>query len=324
MQGKVLPERSAATRAYAGIDVCKRWLDVHIHPMGRSLRVANDPVGLKRLKRELALHDVALAVLEATGKHHRLAHRHLHAAGMAVAVLNPLRSRLFAEAKGVLAKTDAIDARLLAVMAEALVPAARPPLPGVVEELQEIVRARAAAVEDRTALLNQRADARVPLLRAELGRRIAALERSIARLESAIEAIIAGDAVLARRLQILLSIPGIGPVAATGLLAGLAEELGACSGKQIAMLSGLAPVASDSAQRSGQRHIRGGRSHVRTAIYFAALSAARCNPGLRCVYQRLVAAGKRPKVALVAIMRKLVVLANTLVRQDRLWQPNPA
>lgn len=113
-------------------------------------------------------------------------------------------------------------------------------------------------------------------------------------------------------------------MAATGLLAGLAEELGACSGKQIAMLSGLAPVASDSAQRSGQRHIRGGRSHVRTAIYFAALSAARCNPGLRCVYQRLVAAGKRPKVALVAIMRKLVVLANTLVRQDRLWQPDPA
>jgi transposase len=324
MQGKVLPERSAPTRAYVGIDVCKEWLDVHIHPHGRSLRVANDPTGLKRLKRELADHAVALVALEATGKHHRLAQRHLHAAGIAVAVTNPLRSRLFAEATGALAKTDAIDARLLAVMAETLALRATPPPAAAVEELQELVRARAAAVKDRTALLNQRTEARLRLLKVELGRRIAALERSIARLESAIQAIIAADAPLARRLEILLSIPGIGPVAAFSLIAELAEELGTRSGKEIAMLSGLAPVACDSGERAGQRHIRGGRARVRTAIYFAALSAARYNAGLRCVYQRLVAAGKRPKVALVAIMRKLVILANTLVREDRLWQPNPA
>ena len=306
---------------YVGIDVCKGWLDVHLHPIGHSLRVANDAPGLKRLKRELARYETLLVVLEATGKYHRLAQRHLHAAGIPVAVVNPLRSRLFAEAKGALAKTDA---RLLAVMAETFAPRATPPLPQAVEELQEIVRARTAAVADRTALLNQRAEARVRLLKVELGRRIAALERSIARLESAMQDVVASDPVLARRLEILLSIPGIGPVAALGLMAGLAEELGACSSKQIAMLSGLAPVACDSGDRTGQRHIRGGRGQVRTAVYFAALSAARYNAGLRGVYQRLIATGKPPKVALVAIMRKLVILANTLVREDRLWRPNPA
>ena len=233
---------------YVGIDVCKGWLDVHLHPIGHSLRVANDAPGLKRLKRELARYETLLVVLEATGKYHRLAQRHLHAAGIPVAVVNPLRSRLFAEAKGALAKTDA---RLLAVMAETFAPRATPPLPQAVEELQEIVRARTAAVADRTALLNQRAEARVRLLKVELGRRIAALERSIARLESAMQDVVASDPVLARRLDILLSIPGIGPVAALGLMAGLAEELGACSSKQIAMLSGLAPVACDSGDRTG-------------------------------------------------------------------------
>jgi len=261
--------------------------------------------------------------VEATGKFHRLVQRHLHAAGLAVAVTNPLRSRLFCEAIGQLAKTDAIDARLLAIMAESLNPRATPPPPEIVEELQEIVRARAAAVEDRTALLNQKAAARVGLLKSELARRIAAIERCLVRLEKAIQAIIARDTMLARRFEILLSIPGIGPIAAVGMLAGLAE-MGARSGKEIAMLSGLAPVACDSGETNGQRRIRGGRSHVRTAISFAALSASRYNPDLARVYRRLIAAGKKPKVALIAVMRKLVVLANTLVRQDRLWQPNPA
>jgi transposase len=323
MQGKVSPERSASARVYVGIDVCKEWLDVYLHPIGRSLRVANAPIGLKRLKRELARHEVVLVAVEATGKFHRLAQRHLHAAGIPVAVTNPLRSRLFCEASGQLAKTDAIDARLLAIMAESLNPRVTPPPSETVEDLQELVRARAAAVEDRTAVINQKAAARVGLVKAELGRRIVALEGSIGRLEKAIQAAIARDPALARRFEILLSIPGVGPVAAAGLLAGLAE-IGTCSGKEIAMLSGLAPVACDSGEANGPRRIRGGRAHVRTAIYFAAISAARYNPDLAHTYRRLTAAGKKPKVALTAVMRKLVVLANALVRDDRPWQPNPA
>ena len=149
---------------------------------------------------------------------------------------------MFCEATGQLAKTDAIDARLLAIMAESLNLRVSPPPPEMVEELQEIVRARAAAVEDRTALLNQKAAARAGLLKSEFARRIAAIERSLVRLEKAIQAIIARDTMLARRFEILLSIPGIGPIAAVGMLAGLIE-MGACSGKEIAMLSGLAPVA---------------------------------------------------------------------------------
>lgn len=322
MQGKVSPERSAATRVYVGIDVCKERLDVYLHPIGQGLRVANDPAGLRRLKRELARHDVRRVAVEATGKFHRLVQRHLHAAGIPVAVVNPLRSRLFCEAMGQLAKTDAIDARLLAVMAEGLDLRPTPPPPQAVEDLQEIVQARAAAVADRTALINRRAASRMGFIKAELSRRIAALERGIGRLQAAIQAIIARDPMLARRFEILISIPGIGQVAAVGLLAGLVE-LGTRSGKEVAMLSGLAPVACDSGQMTGQRRIRGGRAHVRTAIYFAAVSAARHNPHLACVYRRLVAAGKKPMVALVAIMRKLVVLANSLIRDNRLWQPNP-
>lgn len=323
MQGKVLSEQSATSRVYVGIDVCKGWLDVYLHPIGQSLRVANTPTGLKRLKRELARHDVVVVAMEATGKFHCLAQRHLHAAGISVAVTNPLRSRLFCEASGQLAKTDRIDARLLAIMAESLDLRVTPPPPESVEDLQELVRARAAAVADRTALINQKAAARVGLVKAELGRRIRALEGSIARLETAIQAAVARDPVLARRLQILLSIPGVGLVAAAGLLAGLIE-MGTRSGKEIASLSGLAPLACDSGAANGQRRIRGGRPHVRTAIYFAAISAARYNPDLARVYRRLRAAGKKPKVALTAVMRKLVVLANALVREDRLWQPNPA
>src|SRR5690606_22414247 len=150
MQGKAMPEPNA-TPVYAGVDVCKQWLDVHVHPSGLTLRVSNDRVGLKRLKRVLAALPVARVVMEATGKHHRAAQRSLHAAGLVVAVVNPLRARLFAEAAGSIAKTDAIDARLLAVMGAALEPAGTPPQPAALEAVSELVNARAAATAERTA-----------------------------------------------------------------------------------------------------------------------------------------------------------------------------
>jgi transposase len=320
MQGKALPERSAATRVYVGIDVCKAWLDVYLHPIGRQFRVANSREGLERLKRELAGLEVALIAMEATGKYHREAFRSLHQSGFGVAVVNPLRSRWFAQANGALAKTDAIDARLLAIFAESLAPKAKPPAPEALEALQELVRARQAAVADLTALMNQRAESRTAILKRELGRRIRTTQASIGRLEAEIERRIDSDPVLERRYAILLSIKGVGPVAAAALLVGLAE-LGACSGKQAAQLAGLAPVACDSGEKKGERHIRGGRGDVRTGIYMAAVAAARCNPTLKAFYRRLRDRGKKFKVAITAVMRKLVVLANTLIREDRLWQP---
>jgi transposase len=318
MQGKVLPATDALASVYVGIDVCKEWLDVYVDDVGRVLRVSNDRQGLSRLKRVLSKLAVALVVMEATSRYHRAAHRSLHAGGLPVAVVNPKRARQFAQATGTLAKTDSIDARMLAAMGRCLNPAETPPPSLVVEAMQELVNARTAAIAERTALSNRHAVASIGWLRSELAGRIRASDRHIERLDQHIAAIIAGDPVLARRYEILISIPGIGPATAAALTAGM-HELGTLSGKQAALLAGVAPIACDSAERRGHRAISGGRSPVRNALYMAALSAARYNPDLAVVAQRLRRAGKAPKVALVAIMRKLIVLANALIMADRTW-----
>lgn len=320
MQGKDLPECDAG-RVYAGVDVCKDRLDVHLHPLGRQLSVANDRAGLRRLKRVLAGHAVALVVMEATGKYHRLAHRSLGQSGFAVSVVNPLRARLFAEAAGVLAKTDRVDARLLAVLGATLGPAATPPADAALEALQELVRARGAAVAERTAIANRHNASRTAVLRRELGRRLKSLDGHIARLDTAIASLIAGEPALDRRHEILRSIPGVGPVVAATLLADM-PELGSLDRRAAASLAGLAPFAVESGAQRGLRRIRGGRAHARHALYWAAMAAARGNGPLRAFYGRLVETGKKPKVALTAVMRKLVVLANTLLNEDRLWTPN--
>ena len=320
MQGQKSPERSARPGVYVGVDVCKDWLDVYLHPIGQKLRVSNTPEGLKALKRRLAELSVELIVMEATGKFHRQAHRTLHAAGFAVAVVNPLRARLFAEAVGQLAKTDRLDARVLALMGQTLEPSALAPAPEALEALQELARARAAAIADQTALSHRRGASQTAFLKAELGRRLKVLAAHIERLDAEIERRIGADAALKRRYDILLTIPGVGPVAAVALVICL-PELGACSGKAAALLAGLAPLACDSGAKAGERHIWGGRAFVRTGLYFAAVSAATCNPQLREDYKRLRDAGKKAKVAITAIMRKLVVLANVLIKEDRPWRP---
>lgn len=259
--------------------------------------------------------------MEATGKFHHEAHRNLNAGAFAVAIVNPLRSRLFAEAIGALAKTDTVDARMLAILGESLGPGITPPPSGRVETLQELVHGRDAAVTARTAILNRLGTSKAKRLILELKRQLKAVEIAIGNLDTEIKRLIAGDPVLARRLDILTSIPGVGPVAAIALIAGL-HEIGALSPKQAAMIAGLAPIARESGEHNGARHIRGGRAHVRKALYMAAVSAARFNPALKLFYSRLIAVGKKPKVALTAVTRKLVVLANTLLREDRPWRPN--
>lgn len=323
MQGKVKPEPNAQTRVYVGIDTCKAWLDVYVHPIGLAFRVPNSYEGLKQLKRRLTGLVVVLIVMEATGKLHREAYRNLTDSGHAVAVVNPLRSRLFAEALGQLAKTDKVDARMLALMGAMLEPKAKPPAPETIETFQELVRGREAFVQQRTALLNQLGDAKATFLKQQIRRQIRTIEAAIERLQKEIVRIVKADPGLARRYEILLSIKGIGPVTAVAILANF-PEIGTCNAKQTAMLAGLAPIANDSGDRAGTRSIKGGRAGLRTGIYMAAVSAASSNPGLKAFYDRLVAAGKLPKVALTAVMRKLLVLANTLIRDDRLWTPTYA
>ena len=320
MQGKATLAPNASPQNYVGIDVCKDWLDVYLHPVGLRFRLANTADGLKRLKRELAKVGVARIVMEATAKYHRLAHRNLHDGGYCVAVINPARARHFANALGALAKTDALDARVLALFAEAIDPPAAAPASRSLELLQELVAVRQSAVADRTALQNQSGAVIGAFLRAEMKRRIAAVNTHIERLEKEIARMIEADPTIARRVEILKSIPGVGPVTAAAMAVGLAE-MGACANKKISLLAGLAPVACDSGDTTGQRHIRGGRGQVRSAVYMAALTAARFNPDLKAFHDRLIAKGKLAKVALTAVMRKLVSLANTLITENRTWTP---
>jgi transposase len=321
MQGKEVTKTSVEGQGTAGIDVCKDWLDAHIHPAGVALRVANDKSGIRTLKAKFAKYGVELTVMEATGKWHRAAHRSLHQAGFSVAVVNPYRSREFAGALGQLAKTDKIDARTLALYGAALKPDATLPSPTALAELSELVVARSAAKEERTALSNRQGAAESKFLIKELKRRGEEIDDHIKNLDTEIDARIKADKDLARRYEILISIPGVGPVTASLLIAAL-SELGSLNAKQISSLAGLAPMNWDSGTMRGQRHIAGGRAHVRKALYMAAVAAARFNPALKIVYERLRNAGKKPKLALIAIARKLVILANTLIAEDRLWTEN--
>ena len=322
MQGKETPDRKTETDSTVGIDVSKSWLDAHVLPADKSLRVANTRDGIATLKRWLRRFQVTLIAVEATGKWHRALHRNLHAAGWRVAVTDPFRVRMFAKAHGILAKTDKLDARVLALFAAVMDPDSRPPAPHILEVLQELVRGRDSAVAERTSLKNQRASAQSPFLRRQLDQRIKRLGKDVASLAAEIKRCITDDPGLARRYRILLSIPGIGPVNAALLVACL-PELGAASAKQIALLAGLAPIPDDSGQRQGYRRIKGGRQIVRNGLYLAALSAARYNAQLHAFYRRLIDKGKLAKVAHIAVARKLLVLANSLIADNRIWMPEP-
>ena len=321
MQGKEASEQETSCKSNAGIDVSKSWLDAHVLPAGETLRAANTHEGIRKLKRWLKRFDLALVVVEATGKWHREVRRSLHASGLPVGVADPFRVRMFAKACGILAKTDRLDARVLANFAAVIAPPVRAPAAEVMEELAELVTARASAVAQETALKNQLSAASGRFLRRQLGRRIERTGKDIAALEHEILRCIKAHEGLARRYEILTSIIGFGPVVATTLIACLAE-LGTCSRRQIGMLAGLAPVADESAERQGARVLWGGRPNVRRVLYLAAIAAARFNAPMKAFFNHLIAAGKPAKVAIIAVARKLVVLANTLISEDRLWQPN--
>jgi transposase len=291
-------------------------------PSGERLSVDNSAVGIRKLKRWLMRFTLDLVVVEATGRWHRPLWRNLHCSGLPIAVVDPYRARMFARAEGGLAKTDRLDAAMLARFAAVMAPQLRPPPPQVLEEIGELVSARDAAVAEQTGLKNQLAAASLALLRRQLERRIATLAQDLAALDQAILVLIAADPGLARRFAILTSIPAIGRTVAATLIAGL-SELGSASDKAIAALAGLAPITDQSGDRDGARVIFGGRSRVRRMLYLAALSAARHNHDLAAFYRRLRANGKAAKLALIAVARKLVLLANTLIAQDRLWQPSP-
>lgn len=320
MQGKEASEQETVKYS-AGIDVGKNWLDAHIVPVDISLRVANSREGIRKLKRWLMRIKPDLVAVEATGKWHRPLCRSLHAGGIAVAIADPFRVRMFAKAQGVLAKTDRVDAAVLARFAAVMTPEVRSPASLTIEELQELITARDRAVAEQTSLKNQRSAAECSFLKRQFERRIARLRTDIAAIENECLTRIKSDPVLLRRHAILCSLPGIGERIAAILVASM-RELGGLNAKQAASLAGLAPIANDSGQHTGARRVRGGRPMIRKMLYLAALSASRHNPALLLFYRRLTQS-KPPKVALVAVARKLLLLANTLIAEDRLWQPTP-
>ncbi len=319
IQGK---DYTDSATAYAGIDICKAWLDVHVLGAGRDagFRVANTAAGIRELLARLEGLPVGRVLVEATGRMHHAVWQALDGAGIAVVEINPYRSRKFADTVGQLAKTDAIDARLLALAAASLALAPTPAKPRNLLRLKELQALRRNLVARRVALANQLAAATDATVLRVLNAERRLVARHVAEIEAEILALVEADARLARTHAILVSVPGIGSVSACSLIADL-PELGTATDKQIAALAGVAPMNWDSGALRGRRHIKGGRAPLRAALHMAALAAARANPALAAVRDRMRKAGKHASVIRIAILRRLIVLANALVAQDRLWTP---
>ena len=306
----------------AGIDVGKWQLHVHVLPVDEAKAFVNDEAGVSELSDWLRGHKVDLVVLEPTGRHHRLAHNRLTVDGLAVTLVNPDRSRQFAKATGKLAKTDSVDARLLAELGQVLAPEVVDPSPPEQLALKDLLMVRSKITEHKASLKIMAHDCRHAEAAQLLDSTIADLDRRIVELDSAIQAYIRTSAELVRRDRILRSIPGIGPITSATLCATM-PELGAIGPRKAASLCGLAPFNDDSGKRFGPRHIKGGRFAPRRILYMAATTAIQRNPDMRRTYELLIAKGKEHKVALVAVMRKLVVLADALLRADRTWTASP-
>ena len=313
---------AAHTDVAVGIDVAKAQLDIAVEPTGTTWTVPRSRGGLRRLQEQLQALGPSRIVVEASGGYERLVVATLAAAGLPVVVVNPRQTHDFARALGRLAKTDRLDAQVLARFAAEVRPPVRPQPSQAVEDLQILSRRRRQLVNDRAAQQQQQ---RPDCAHLDLGFDpvIAALTAALAKVERQLAALVQAEPTLRARAAWLRSIPGIGPVAAATLLAEV-PELGACTRQQVAALVGVAPFNRDSGAWRGRRSCWGGRAQVRTALYMAALTAARHNPHLRVFYQRLLAAGKPVKVALVACMRKLLVLCNALCRDRTMWDPTMA
>jgi len=305
---------------FVGIDVAKANLDVAVRPSGQHWRVTNTEAGIADLVQRLAGLAPVSIVLEATGGLEWPLAAALAAAGLPVVVVNPRQVRDFARATGKLAKTDRLDAAVLAHFADAVRPAPRPLPDETSRSLAALVARRRQLVEMLTAEKN-RLPLATPAVRADLDEHIAWLTARLKQVDQDLEAAIRQSPVWRTNDDLLRSVKGVGPVLSTTLLTDL-PELGTLDRKQIAALVGVAPLARDSGTLRGTRTCWGGRASVRGALYMSALVGTRFNPTLRTVYERLLAAGKPKKVALVACMRKLLVILNALLRDQTRWDPN--
>jgi transposase len=304
--------------AFVGIDVSKKQLDVLVRPTGELWSVTNDEPGIQDLVAKLAERRPTLVVLEATGGLQVAAVTALALRGVPVAVVNPRQVRDFAKALGRLAKTDAIDAEVLARFAEAVRPEPRPIPTEQAVQLEGLLTRRRQLVEMVTAETNRHSACRVARVRRGIEEHIAWLRKQVTDVDDELDGAIRGSAVWREKDDLLQSVPGVGPVVSRTLLVEL-PELGQLNRKKIAALVGVAPMNRDSGTRRGHRHIWGGRAAVRGVLYMAALVATRHNPLFKAFYQGLLRRGKLKKVALVACMRKLLTTLNAMARAGTRW-----
>jgi transposase len=307
---------------YVGIDISQERLDVFLFPQNetRSLRYTDAEVAA--LVEDLRSLSPTLVLVEATGGIERALVAACGAAALPIVVINPRQVRDFARATGELAKTDRVDARILALFAERIRPEVRPLPNEALQELQALLGRRRQLVD---MLVSERTRLRLAHRRVKksISSLIEYLERELHTTETDLDQLLHESPVWRAREDLLKSVPGVGPQTARTLLAEL-PELGHLSRREIAKLAGVAPLARDSGKRSGTRSIWGGRAQVRRALYMAALVATRWNPVLRSFYERLRGAGKPPKVALVACMRKLLVILNSMLRHESTWSDSRA
>ena len=304
---------------WVGIDVCQKSLDVYIRPSSKLFQVSNDEVGIGKLVQTLKNIQPELIVLEATGGMEIDVTIRLTQAGLAVAVINPRQARDFAKATGQLAKTDTIDAKVLAHFADAIRPEVRQISDESSRQLEDLVTRRRQLSDMITAEKNRRRG-KTNSVRASINEHIEWLEEQLKEIESQIKSAIAVNPDWQQKMDLLTSVPGIGKVVAVTLISSL-PELGTISHKSISYLVGVAPLNRDSGKFRGKRKIWGGRAKVRCVLYMATLVAVRFNPIIKAFYERLISKGKLKKVALTACMHKILIILNAMMKQNLFWQP---
>jgi len=308
--------------SYVGINVSKSHLDVAVIPVREVWRTTNDEEGIAELKERLAAHSPALVVLEATGGYELPVAAALGAVDLCVAMVNPRQVRDFARATGRLAKTDVLDAQVLAHFAQRVQPIPRP-MPEAQSQKMAALLARRRQVMEMLVAEKQRLRMTVPRIRPNLKGHIAWLEQTLRELDRNLGQMVQQSPLWRVQEDLLRGVPGVGPNLTFTLLANL-PELGTLHRRQIAALVGVAPLNRDSGTLRGKRSVWGGRATVRATLYMATLAATRFNPIIRVFYQRLLAAGKAKKVALTACMRKLLTILNAMVKHRTPWQQNHA
>ena len=311
-----------AMEIFVGIDVAKAWLDIAVHEQEEAFRTGNDDIGIVSLVKRLKKLKPTLIVLEATGGFEMLMVAELTHTGLPVVVVNAKRIRDFARATGRLAKTDKLDAKVLAHFAAAVRPALRSLRSEEEEQLTALLTRRRQVLDMLTVEKNRLVTVRAKM-RSEIEAHIQWLSRSLKELDHEIKDFVAGMPVWKEKDALLQSVPGVGPVTSATML-GMLPELGKLNRQEIAALVGVAPVNKDSGKKQGKRRVYGGRADVRSVLYMAALAAKKFNPVIRKFYERLIKHGKEKKVALTACMRKLLVILNAMMHTNQPWRTQAA